>query len=147
MFCDIIFRCLVIGIGFASMVIAYWRVRWNYNRAVLFSVSKHSILLNSIKITSNFGFWNFELLQTWQVELRIQSNPGWLTITKYWTLSNRYKKPEFQTCSSRNRPNSGPNLEKPNFEPRFINQSWTTNPPDLSKNPKHRTHKLGSTQH
>ena len=32
-------------------------------------------------------------------------------------------------------------------EPRFANQIRTTNPPKPSKNPKLRTHELGSTQH
>ena len=31
--------------------------------------------------------------------------------------SNPFKKLELRTCSIRNRPNSGPNLEKQNFEP------------------------------
>ena len=32
-------------------------------------------------------------------------------------------------------------------EPRLVYQNRTTNPPEPSKNPEHRTHELGSTQH
>ena len=52
-----------------------------------------------------------------KLELRTHSNPSLSTKTEIKTLSNPYKKPELQICSAKNRPNPGPNLEKPNFKP------------------------------
>ena len=80
---------------------------------------------------------------------QIQLNPRFVHQKKeLQTHLNPSKKPENWTCLARNEPNpAGPNLEKPNFEPRFAYQNLTTNPPELSKNPEFQTQELGSTQH
>ena len=50
---------------------------------------------------------------------------------------------DLSTCLARNRPNLGTNLEKPNYELRFIYQKRTTNPPDLGKLLKFRYFEFG----
>ena len=72
---------------------------------------KKSLLLRSLNIT------NFELLQTWPVEIQTHSNPGSSTKTELWTLLNPSKKPELRTYLAKNGSSLGPNLKKLNFEP------------------------------
>ena len=67
------------------------------------------------------------------------------------TLSNPSKKPKHWICLARNRLNQGPNPGKTQTsnpsKPRFVYQKWSMiPPPEPSKNPKLRTHKLRSTQ-
>ena len=100
----------------------------------------------------NFGLnpniTNFELLRTEQVELRTHfKKSGSSTKSELRTLSNSSKKPKLQTCLARNRPNPGPNMEKPNFEPLQTQVYLPKSNSEPSKNPELQTNELDSTQH
>ena len=77
--------------------------------------SRFSIQWVENSVGSNIS--NFELLRTWEAELRTLSNPGLSTKNELRTLLNPCKLSELRTCSARYRSNPRPNLEKPNFEP------------------------------
>ena len=101
---------------------------------------KATVTLTAFSVGSNPNIPNFELLWTWQVELRTHSNPGSLTKTELRTYSNSSKKSELQTCLVRIWPNPGPNPEKTKVqtflnpglstktELRTLQKSWTLNP-------------------
>ena len=59
---------------------------------------------------------NFELLWTWQIDLRTHSKPGLSTKAILSTYGNPLKKPKPGTCSAGNWLKLGPNLEKLNFK-------------------------------
>ena len=76
----------------------------------------NNYILHRTSVGSNPNITNFELLQTWQVELQTYSNPGSSTKTKLQTLSKPSKKPKPWTCLARYGPNPGPHPEKLNYE-------------------------------
>ena len=60
---------------------------------------------------------NFQMLQTWQVELWTHCNQGFSTKTERRNLSNPSKKPKLHTCLAKKELNLGsPNMKVQNFE-------------------------------
>ena len=124
------------------------RTRLFQSRYLAFKQYQFELVLDCIEPKYILHIKNIELLRIWYVKLWTHSIPGLSTKTDLQTLFNPSKKPELRTCLARNRPNLGPNLEKPNFKPfRTQVHYWTMNPPEPSKNPQLRTHEMGLTQH
>ena len=95
----------------------------------------HFLTLCAASIGSNPNIMNFELLRTWQAELRTHSNPGSFTKTELRTLSNPSKCLNFELFwheIGQTQAQIWKNRTSNPSEPRFVKSNRTTNPPKIS---------------